>query len=240
MEMHNHTPVSLFPPPPSKLSVFRATPGAGGNSRPRVFSVLSFPPHLRPCSRVPRWCSFLEGRSSRKPRRPWAEFSAQLLASHQSTRYMFQDSASAVRGGFLEQPGLRTCLHRLRPWQRKTWPADSFAKEEFYFIESSEQKGFWCWLLRSETTGMDRGLRHKRVGAWTQWTQLESAKKGASWPYASCVSRKTSWFTRPREKMGYRGLPRTGIFSAGKDQLTGSKSAETLGEGHGAKAHNQF
>lgn len=115
MEMHNRTPVSLFPPPPSKLSVLRATPGAGGNSHPCVFSVLSFPPHLRPCSRVARWCSLLEGRSSRKPRRPRAEFSAQLLASHQSTRYIFQDSASAVRGGFFKQPGLRTCLHRLRP-----------------------------------------------------------------------------------------------------------------------------
>ena len=89
MELHSHTPVSLFPLPSSQLSALRATPGAGGNSRPlNVFAVLSFPPSLRPCSRIARWCSLLEGCSSRKPRRPRAEFSAQLLASHQSARYI--------------------------------------------------------------------------------------------------------------------------------------------------------
>ena len=152
----SHPPSSLPSEPPREPVEIPA---------PHVFSALSFPPNLRPCSRVARWRSLLEGRSSRKPRRPRAEFSAQLLASHQSARYIFQDSASAVRGVCLEQPGLRLCLHRLRPWRWKTWPAGSFAKEEFYFTESSEQKGFWCWSLRSDTS---RNGQVCRLGAQTQ------------------------------------------------------------------------
>lgn len=137
------------------------------------------------------------------------------------------------------------CLHRLRRWWWETCPAGlstALPKRSFMSLSPQSRKGFDGDRSDWTQAGMDRsaawGLRHKCVGAWTQRTHLKSAKKGASWPHAFCVSRETSWLTRPQEKTGYRGLPRAAIFSAEKDQLTGNKSAKTLGEAHGAKTHN--